>query len=142
MQNEEVLSEFGGVTHSFAHSFAIWKWNCECPGPSKHWLSKWRHVCPEEAFPLQSVVYGPPVRAPTEDWRPQQISLVLRAQEPVAQGSYGQGSKQGKCWCIPTRKEVLIKTSIPVAEVVTKGDRKRIFFLKAILFGPDHFKIY
>lgn len=54
----------------------------------------------------------------------------------------GQGSKQGKCWYIPTRKEVLIKTSIPVAEVVTKGDRKCVFFLKAILFGPDHFKIY
>lgn len=98
-------------------------------------------MCPEEAFPLQPVVCGPPVGVPTADWRPQQIGLVLRAQEPVAQGSYGQDSKQGKCWCIPTRKEVLIKT-IPVAEVVTKGDRKCVLFLKAILFGLDHFKIY
>lgn len=51
---------------------------------------------------------------------------VLRAQEPVAQGSEGQGSKQGKWWCIPTREEVLIKTFILVTAVLAKRDIKQM----------------
>lgn len=59
--------------------------------------------------------------------QPQQICLGLRALEPVAQGSEGQGSKQGKWWCIPTRKEVLINTSMPVVAVLAKRNVKPFF---------------
>lgn len=44
--------------------------------------------------------------------------------------SEGQGSKQGKWRCIPTRKEVLIKTSIPAAVIVAKGDITCVFFFQ------------
>ncbi|XP_057360978.1 PIN2/TERF1-interacting telomerase inhibitor 1 isoform X3 [Manis pentadactyla] len=59
--------------------------------------------------------------------QPQQICLGLRALEPVAQGSEGQGSKRGKWWCIPTRKEVLINTSMPVVAVLAKRNVKPFF---------------
>lgn len=44
--------------------------------------------------------------------------------------SEGQGSKQGKWRYIPTRKEVIIKTSIPAAVIVAKGDITCVFFFQ------------